>query len=294
VGPKLRTGARLKSEFERLVDGTLGGRPISEIKRSEVVALMDKIEAGELKTSDGKYIEGGPVAADRTFALIRRIFNWHAGRADDFKVPAFREMERRSNAKERARERVLTDAEIKAVWDHSTEGAFPLLCRFLLLTTARRNEAAEMRFNEIRDGAWTLPASRNKVKVDLPRPLSEPALAVIEALRRDDGSEYVFASADGRRPMSAFGRLKRKFDKDTGTSGWTLHDLRRTARTLMSRAGVDSDVAERALGHVIGGVRGVYDRHRYLAEMKRAYDALAALIERIVNPPSANVHKLRR
>jgi hypothetical protein len=52
----------------------------------------------------------------------------------------------------------------------------------------------------------------------------------------------------------------------------------------MSRAGVQSDIAERCLGHVIGGVRGIYDRHRYLEEMRHAYEALAAQIERIVNP----------
>jgi hypothetical protein len=65
---------------------------------------------------------------------------------------------------------------------------------------------------------------------------------------------------------------------------WTLHDLRRTARSLMSRAGVPSDHAERCLGHVLPGIRGTYDRHEYLAEKRRAFDALAAQIDRVVNP----------
>ena len=69
-----------------------------------------------------------------------------------------------------------------------------------------------------------------------------------------------------------------------GTSGWTLHDLRRTARSLMSRCGVPPDHAERCLGHTIAGVRGVYDRHQYRNEMKAAFEALAAQIDRIVNP----------
>ena len=67
-------------------------------------------------------------------------------------------------------------------------------------------------------------------------------------------------------------------------TGWTLHDLRRTGRSLMSRAGVDADHAERCLGHVIGGVRGTYDRHAYHAEKKRAFEMLAAQIDRIVHP----------
>jgi integrase len=68
------------------------------------------------------------------------------------------------------------------------------------------------------------------------------------------------------------------------TQGWRLHDLRRTARSLMSRAGVNPDVAERCLGHAIGGVRGVYDRHKFVEEMRDAFEALATQIERIVHP----------
>ena len=75
---------------------------------------------------------------------------------------------------------------------------------------------------------------------------------------------------------------------------WTLHDLRRTARTLMSRAGVNADIAERCLGHVLSGVRGVYDKHQYQTEMAHAYEAVASLIERIVHPPADVVTPMRR
>ncbi len=74
---------------------------------------------------------------------------------------------------------------------------------------------------------------------------------------------------------------------------WTIHDLRRTARSLMTRAGVSPDHAERALGHVIGGVRGVYDRHAYFEEKREAFEALAAQIERILSP-RPNVVPMRR
>jgi integrase len=80
----------------------------------------------------------------------------------------------------------------------------------------------------------------------------------------------------------------------TGTNGWRVHDLRRTARTLLSRAGINSDVAERCLGHTIGGVRGIYDRHAFENEMLHAFEALAAQIDRIVNPPANIVTPLRR
>ena len=93
-----------------------------------------------------------------------------------------------------------------------------------------------------------------------------------------------------RRTLAHFRVLEKQegFDQVCGVKGWTLHDLRRTARSLMSRVGIDPDHAERCLGHKIKGVRGTYDRHAYQAEMLRAFEALAQQIDRIVNP-TANV-----
>ena len=142
--------------------------------------------------------------------------------------------------------------------------------------------------SELAGADWTLPAARNKVKVDLIRPLSSAAVAVLERLRAIGTGELVF-TGDGRSPISGFSHFKAVFEKACGVTGWTLHDLRRTARSLMSRAGVPTDHAERCLGHVIGGVRGVYDRHAFLEEKWHAYEALAGLIERIVHPPGENV-----
>jgi integrase len=234
---------------------------------------------------------GGVVMADRTLAVIRRVMNWHATRSDDFRSPVVRGMAR-VNASETARSRILSDDELCAVWA-ATEGAGPFsaLVRFLLLTGARRTEAAAMTWNEIVGADWTLPARRNKAKVDLVRPLSAAAQAVLAAQPRIEGCPYAFSN--GRAPLSGYSLPKRRLDAASGTSGWTLHDLRRTARSLLSRAGVSADHAERCLGHVIGGVRGIYDRHEYGREKLLAFEALAAQIERIVNPPASNVTALR-
>ena len=71
---------------------------------------------------------------------------------------------------------------------------------------------------------------------------------------------------------------------------WQHRDLRRTARTMLARMGVDSKIGEHALGHALPGVEGIYDRHHYLPEKREAFEKLAELVERIVNPPSdANV-----
>ncbi len=144
------------------------------------------------------------------------------------------------------------------------------------------------RRGEIDGTDWVLPASRNKTKVALVRPLSGAAQAVLARIPRVNESEFVFSGVNGKRPLGGFSWMKRDLDRLSGITNYTFHDLRRTARSLMSRAGVPSDHAERCLGHVIGGVRGTYDRHEYHREKQLAYEALAALIERIVEP-QANV-----
>jgi integrase len=194
----------------------------------------------------------------------------------------------RTKSKERARDRVLSDDELRKVWRQAkANGVFGALICFILLTAARRSEASELRWSEIGSGVWTLPAARNKTKVDLVRPLSKAALALLP----DCGCEWVFA-VDGK-PITAFSRFKRDFDKACGVSDYVLHDLRRTSRSLMSRAGVDADIAERCLGHVIPGVRGVYDRHEYFREKQQAYEALAGQIDRIVKGTDADVVSIR-
>lgn len=285
AGERLRTHDAQKRILERLVYPELGDRQIGAIKRSDVIRLMDKIED-----------ENGVVMADKTLSIVRRVMNWHETRGDDFSSPIRRGM-RRISTKERARDRILTDDELRAVWQaaEASATAFGRLVRFILLTSARRSEAAEMPWSEIRDSVWTLPPERNKTKEALPRPLTPQALSVLGPRLNGGVSrecEFVFDSSRGSGAVAAFSKMLPAFHAASGTADWTLHDLRRTARSLMSRAGVSSDHAERCLGHVIGGVRAVYDRYEYLDDKRKAFEALAGLIERIVDP-AANVVALR-
>jgi len=128
-------------------------------------------------------------------------------------------------------------------------------------------------------------------EVDLVRPLSKAAMAVLPPRGHDD--EFVFGLAPNT-PLCGFSLLKTRLDAKSGIMGWTFHDLRRTARSLMSRARVPSDHAERVLGHVMGGVRGIYDRHDYYNEKAHALEALAHQIGLITNPPKGNVRQLQR
>jgi integrase len=270
---KLRSVDQRRGILKRLVYPRLGSRQINDIRRSDLVKLLDQIEDAN-----------GPVMADRTLATIRKILNWHASRSDEFRSPIVRGMARTSG-KDRARARILSDEELRAIWPaaEATPGPFGAFVQFLLLTGARRSEGAGMTRSELAGADWTLPADRNKVKVELIRPLSAAAQAVLAKLPHVGRRGYLFTTG-GDRPLGGFSKFKRALDKRSGAMGWTLHDLRRTARSLMSRASVSSDHAELCLGHVLAGVRGVYDRHAYYAEKQRAFEALAAQIDRIVDP----------
>ncbi len=277
----VRSMSQRQAVLERVVYPKLGARPIGEIRRSDIVRLLDKIDDGR-----------GPSAADQTLAFIRRVMSWHASRSDDFRSPIVRGMSR-TKPRERARQRILTDDELRALWAaaEASKGLFGPFVQFLLLTAARRTEAAQMASSEIVGEVWTIPQERYKTGRELVIPLSAPALDVLTRLPKIGKGELVFTT-DGEHAFSGYSKAKAKFDAACGVTGWTLHDLRRTARSLMSRAGVSADIAERCLGHVISGVRGTYDRYAYLNEKKRAFEALAALIQRIVEPQN-NVVSLR-
>jgi integrase len=281
-GKRLRTIDQRERIFEKLVFSFLGsGRQIGSIKRKDIIRLLDHIED-----------KHGARTADYALACLSRLFNWHAIRDDEFTSPIVRGM-RRQNTKQHARTRVLFDDEIRRVWAAaSAEGPFPAYIKFLLLTSARRSEAAAMTWAELDGGDWILPAARNKTGVNLVRPLSKAVQAILAERPRIAGCPYVFGN-DGRSALGGFSRQKQRFDAACGVTDWTIHDLRRTARSLMSRAGVSPDHAERCLGHVIGGVRETYDRHAYHTEKQRAFEALAAQIEQIVNPPQGDVVPLR-
>lgn len=297
--------------FDRYVIPQWGERAIRQISRRDVANLLDEIEDGRIKGPRGKRL-GGPVMADRTLAAIRKLFNWYAARDDQFFSPVVKGMAR-TKPKERARKRVLSDNEIRVMWPLLDGlGVFGAVVKMLLLTAQRRDEVASLRRTEIdADGVWIIPAARYKTGHPNIVPLSRSARAVLEMLSQIGESSLVFTT-NGRTALSGFSKGKQtlqkrmlealqkqaaELDQDPEKvptpPHWTLHDLRRTAKTLMQRAGVRPDISERVLGHAIPGVEGVYDRHDYLEEKRDALEKLAASIDCILDP-RANVVKLKR
>jgi integrase len=295
---KLRSAGYIKRTFEQLVKPRIGRIGLYELRRSDVAQMLDKIAD-----------QRGLVMADQTLAYLRKAFNWYAGKDDEFRSPIIRGMSR-TKPRERARTRVLSDDEIRIIWPVlNSLGTFGALVKMLLLTAQRRDEVASMSRAEIgRDGIWIIPAERYKTKKPHFVPLSGAALALAKAQPKVDGCDNVFPSRAGT-PFSAFGKSKVALDKailaeiERQAKGggnktkpmpnWTLHDLRRTGKTLMARAGVRPDVSERVLGHAIRGVEGTYDRHSYSDEKRDALEKLAGMIRHILNPASSNVATLR-
>ena len=277
---RLISSPDIKSYLNRILIHAWGGREFVSIKRSDVAKLMDDVED-----------KSGVIAADYVLSVIRGICTWYATRNDDYNSPIVRGM-RRSNPKARARARILDDDELRTLWA-AANGVFGAFVRVALLTGQRREKVIGMKWEDISaDGEWSIPAAEREKSTAGSLMLPQAALDIIHSQPRFAGNPYVFAGV-GINPIGGMSKRKRQFDKQAGLSNWTIHDLRRTARSLMSRAGVRPDIAERVLGHAIKGVEGVYDRHSYRDEKAHALRALAALVESIANRPSGKVVSLK-
>jgi integrase len=269
----LLTTTDLRRYLEIHILPAWGGRTFTSIGRSDVTKLLDHIEDNS-----------GPVAADKVLAIISSIFNFYASRNDNYNTPIVRGM-RRSNSKERARERILSDDEIRLLW--KAEGTMADIAKLLLLTAQRREKVTSMKWDDVSvvTGVWHV-ANGNKREKGTGGELVLPQIAVdiIRSRPRLASNPHVFPGM-GDSFYKSYDRGKRALDKQMGElPHWQLHDLRRTARSLMSRAGVLPHISERVLGHVQSGVAGVYDRHQYRDEKAHALKALASLIQSIVNP----------
>jgi integrase len=279
----LRTGDQYRHTLDVHILPHWGDRSFAGIKRSDIARLCDAVED-----------QRGAWVADVVLGTLRAIASWYASRNDDYTPPFVKRM-RRVPEEARKRTRVLDDDEIRKVWTAAESfGSYGALIRLLLVTGQRRQKILEMRWPDIaEDSTWSIPtAPREKGN---PRHIKLPKLAleIVHTQPRFVGNDHVLAGA-GSGPFGNFTKLKAKFDQACGVTGWKLHDLRHTARSLMSRAKVRPDIAEIVLGHVIPGVRGIYDRHAYSTEKADALTRLAALLEQILDPPADNVVSMVR
>jgi integrase len=254
-------------------------RAFTSIRRGDITALLDGIED-----------ERGARQADVVLGILRGIANWYAARHDDYVSPFTKGMRRQPQTR---RERILSDEELRTVWAQAGKsGTFGAIIQMALLTAQRREKVATMRWSEVTDGVWNVPANAREKGVGGALKLPEAVMAILKSRPRLASSPFVFAGR-GSNAFNGFSKSKVAFDnalpklktregEEVAIPKWTLHDLRRTSRSLMSRAGVRPDIAERVLGHVIAGVEGIYDRHKYDDEKAEALQRLGDLIRSIV------------
>ena len=266
---------------------------IFHLRRRQVAVRLAEIEA-----------ERGTVTAARARAALSAMFNWAIREGFDLTAnPVFgtnRPIEPKS------RQRVLTNLELAEIWSACRDDDHGSIVRLLALTGQRRDEVGGMRRSEIDEGKklWTIPGSRTKNHREHAVPLTNAALALITASLRRTNRDYVFGhgprrDGDSQRGFSGWSKAKAALDKRIlkerqeakpkakPLPDWRLHDLRRTAATVMAdKLGVLPHIIEAVLNHVSGhraGVAGVYNRARYEVEMREALVRWAEHIESITS-----------
>jgi integrase len=263
------------------------GRMVHEITRRNVLDVLDRVVDG-----------GAPIAANRVFAAVRKFFNWCVARDIIAASPCAGV---KPPTTERARDRVLSDDELRLAWAAAGKvgGTFGPLVKLLALTGQRRDEVAGMRWDELDldTRIWTLPGGRTKNNKPHDVPLSGAAIAVLKSVPHLTDSPFVFTT-NGAAPASGYSKNKRRLDAllPADMPPWRLHDLRRTCASGMARLGINLPVIEKALNHTSGsfaGIVGVYQKHSFADEKRAALEAWGSFLAALVDGKPAKVLPLR-
>lgn len=270
AAPRLKPRSFLEVERHlRTAWAPLAGTDVNGVRRADVAARLAALAK-----------DNGPFAANRARAALSALFSWAMGEGLAEANPV---AGTNRPAEEVARDRVLSDSELALAWTLAGPGDFGAIVHLLILTAARREEVAAMRWDELEGPLWRIP--RERTKNGRPHELCLPrgALDVLEGHPRQEGRDLVFGSRTG--PFSGFSKAKRDLDArmlvalremrgpKANLTPWRLHDLRRTTATGMAGIGVAPHVVEAVLNHVSGhkaGVAGVYNRATYTAEKREA------------------------
>jgi integrase len=253
-----------------------GARPVTDIMPEDVASAIRTIA----KRSEAM--------AHISLGYLRRLYSWAIG-SHEFGV-ASSPVERLKPAdligQRVIRERVLTDDELRKVWDAADQDGYPFgaIVKMLVLTGQRLNEIAALSWNEVDKTLITIPSSRMKSKRAHEVPLAPDALALMKDLPRFRRGEFVFTSTSGAKPFVGFSKGKRRLDAASGVTEWTLHDLRRTARTHFSALPVQDNVRELVIAHARPGLHAVYDQHTYQDEKRECLRLWELRLAGIVNP----------
>lgn len=245
---------------------------------------LDKIERAHVRQMIAAIEPIYPVAANRALARLKAVFNW--GLENDLcSEDPTRGVKKPT--RERPASRTLSDGELAEVWKACDALAYPAreYFRMLMLTGQRRDDVRCVAWEEIDFSMrnWVIPASRYKSDRSHLVPLTGSMIELLEDIPYKDKSGYVFSLSGGEVAYGNLVKPKRRLDKATGVTGWTLHDIRRTVRTGLARLGTRPDIAERVIGHSVGGRLGeTYDLYSYRDEKLDALNNWAAHVCSVV------------
>jgi integrase len=298
--PSERKGFEVERDIRRELIPAWGERPITDITPLDVLGVIKKVKA-----------RGALYQAHNLLGYARRVFSWaidqHAYGIEA--SPCERIKPRAVIGEKLARNRVLSDIELKALWAATEPMGYPYgpMVKLLALTIQRKSEVAEARWSEfdLDKKLWTIPADRMKSGAAHIVPLSDQALAVLETLPRFKTGDCLFSSDFGERPVNGFSKAKARLDElmieemkkansKAKVAPWVLHDIRRTGRTGLSALPIPDMVRELVIAHTKPGLHKVYDQHAYIDEKRQALDLWAARLRNIVEPPPANVVSISR
>jgi integrase len=281
-----RTWARDEYLCDRELLPTWRNRKAGDISRKDVIALLDRIVE-----------RGVSVYANRTKKLISTMFRFALSRGIVTINPAYGVAN--PGGKERQRDRVLTEDEIRRIWTALDGESFKVAAIFkiALLTAQRKGEVCGMKWDELdlEHGWWTIAAERSKNGLSHRVPLGPQVLAILHRLKPAGAvTGDVFP---GGKPGLALTNLQKPTVRIKAASGvdFRTHDLRRSAASHMTGAGIPRLVVSKILNHAESGITAVYDRHSYDGEKRAALLKWDRHVERILanEPAASNVVELR-
>jgi integrase len=237
----------------------------------------------------------GDATRNRVRANLSTFFSWAIKKGLD--LPRGNVASHTEKHKENSRTRVLSDGELKAIWNACRDNAFGAIVKLLLLTGQRKSEIGLLRWDEVRDEQVLLSGERTKNKRDHVVPLSDAAKTILDKFRADS-RRYVFGRYD--TGFQGWNAGKKELDAllaEDALPSWTLHDLRRTVATGMADLGVQPHIIEAVLNHVSGhkrGVAGIYNRSTYGKEKREALNLWAEHVMATVEGRKAKVLPMKR
>ena len=286
-----------KRVYRKEVEPSIGEREIDAVTPMDVRAIIRKVSAS-----------GRPTTANDTLMYLKQLFN-HAiklGLLTYNPAAAFNVND--AGGIEKSRDRALSLDEIRQVFQSFRENSDSfsrdnyLACALLLVLGVRKTELTEARWSEfdLKSRRWELSGARSKTGTGIAIPLPPQAVGWLEELKiRACSSDYVFPNRrTSKQPYMGKDTLNRAISKLFGRepgrkpqpenkmgeiAEFTVHDLRRTCRSLLAATGVPGHVAERCLNHKLKGIEGIYNRHDYFEERKQALVKVAELVEPAVN-----------